>query len=192
MVRHEGGNLTKFLALDKVLPNRHFLQVLEFTPPEAESQTVLELRYDPTWLAILRITHVLDSQRFAQAPPEGIEETQPSIEDIQFVKDRYKQVYQREDLVIPDNFTRTQPAFVPDAPRAPSNVPSYGQTNELMSLLELDNLFHASPQNNVPNFAPTGSDSSMPCSASPRDTYSSVPSVVDNPEEIELDLEDDE
>ena len=71
--------MTRFLALDKCLPRRQFLSVLNVTPPlpvptatensdapsEDEKQTTrpsrYRLEYDPEWLAIVRKTHHLTS-----------------------------------------------------------------------------------------------------------------------------------
>ncbi|XP_052190135.1 lariat debranching enzyme isoform X2 [Diospyros lotus] len=51
LVQHpEGGQVTKFLALDKCLPGRKFLQVIEI---ESEPGPY-EIQYDEEWLAITR------------------------------------------------------------------------------------------------------------------------------------------
>ncbi|KAJ4966065.1 hypothetical protein NE237_017914 [Protea cynaroides] len=51
LVQHgEGGAVTKFLALDKCLPRRKFLQIVEF---ESEPGPY-EIHYDEEWLAITR------------------------------------------------------------------------------------------------------------------------------------------
>ncbi|KAK9802843.1 hypothetical protein WJX73_005943 [Symbiochloris irregularis] len=56
---------TRFLALDKCLPKRRFLQVVHF--PDAHGAH--ELSYDAEWLAILRGTHGLLSLQRRQYPP---------------------------------------------------------------------------------------------------------------------------
>ncbi|KAG6807973.1 hypothetical protein H0H92_005862 [Tricholoma furcatifolium] len=51
---HLGSSVTKFLALDKCLPRRTFLEVLDIPSPSLEPPT---LSFDPVWLAILRAFH---------------------------------------------------------------------------------------------------------------------------------------
>ena len=50
--KHEGGKITKFLALGKVLPGNEFLQILDIEP-ETPSQGPAQLCYDPEWLEIV-------------------------------------------------------------------------------------------------------------------------------------------
>eukprot|EP00536_Pseudo-nitzschia_multiseries_P016266 jgi/Psemu1/220743/e_gw1.1061.11.1 len=47
--------MTKFLALDKCLPRRHFLSLLN--QPKTYATEKHHLEYDPEWLAILKQTH---------------------------------------------------------------------------------------------------------------------------------------
>lgn len=54
--RHEGsGKITKFLALDKPLPGRQFLQVLDLPVPAALERSP-KLEYDVEWLSVLKKT----------------------------------------------------------------------------------------------------------------------------------------
>ena len=107
VVPHPSGRLTKFLALDKCLPRRQFLQVV--TVGEAVTEPVL--RYCPAWLAVLRSTaHLLSVERKPRyTPGPGTTERwdfSPSQEELTSVRERFSQ-----DLEIPYNFEQTALAY---------------------------------------------------------------------------------
>lgn len=56
-VKHVGGKTTKFLSLDKCLPKRRHMRIIEFGLSNAEASDNFELEYDEEWLAIVRATN---------------------------------------------------------------------------------------------------------------------------------------
>ncbi|KAJ9575911.1 hypothetical protein L9F63_007223 [Diploptera punctata] len=99
---------TKFLALDKCLPRRKFLQIVEV---EHDFEKPIELEYDLEWLTIVHNTnHLLSVKKNNQyMPGPGCEERwdfRPTKEEMNFVHDKFD-----GNFVIPQNFTQTVVPF---------------------------------------------------------------------------------
>jgi hypothetical protein len=110
------AKVTHFLALDKVLPRRHFLQILEIPTPDADSSNgtnEMRLSYDPEWLAVLKSTDHLNSVKpkpcFMPGPGCGSRfDFTPSQEEIDQVTKLFANEFQ-----VPNNFVQTAPVFQP-------------------------------------------------------------------------------
>ncbi|EFA77865.1 Debranching enzyme [Heterostelium album PN500] len=101
---HPDNTTTKFLALDKVLPNRDFLQILDFEvqpnrqqqQPQQEQQQQqqqnqqLKLQYDVEWLSILYNT-------------KSITDNHKNHYNTPLSRDLFKNLYTDEDLKNIDN-----------------------------------------------------------------------------------------
>lgn len=139
-----GHPVTRFLALDKCLPGRDFLQVVEL-----EARGPLEFEYDPEWLAIMRSTNDTINLRHQHRPLPGMGgmRSGPKASDKQFVEQLLEQ---RGSQAIPHNFQPTVPAYNPTAqgPKAKGRMPTQSirnpQTVELLDMLQLPyNLDHS-------------------------------------------------
>uniref|UniRef100_A0A8C9RFB4 Debranching RNA lariats 1 n=1 Tax=Scleropages formosus TaxID=113540 RepID=A0A8C9RFB4_SCLFO len=132
---------TKFLSLDKCLPHRDFLQIVEVAERTSLSE---RLEYDPEWLAILKATDGLQKvSRNHWNPPQdnGLHSrwdfSQSEAEMLNVVADL------GGELQIPENFSMTTPPYDPSRPQ-PHLPPSYStnpQTTELCALLGLTDIY---------------------------------------------------
>ncbi|KAK9537314.1 hypothetical protein VZT92_004943 [Zoarces viviparus] len=133
--------VTKFLSLDKCLPHREFLQIVDVPERPGSSEG---LEYDPEWLAILKSTNSLQNTApHPWNPPEnnGLHQrwdfTPSEAAMMQVVKDL------GGDLAVPDNFSRTVQPYDPNKPQ-PHATPSCStnpQTTELCATLGLTDLY---------------------------------------------------
>ncbi|XP_071340001.1 lariat debranching enzyme [Trachinotus anak] len=133
--------VTKFLSLDKCLPYREFLQIVDVPERPGSSEG---LEYDPEWLAILKATNSLQrTTPYPWNPPEnnGLHErwdfTASEAAMMQVVEDL------NGELAIPDNFSRTVTPYNPNKPQ-PHATPSCNtnpQTTELCATLGLTDIY---------------------------------------------------
>ncbi|EDU40237.1 lariat debranching enzyme [Pyrenophora tritici-repentis] len=142
---------TKFLALDKCLPKRSFLQLLEIESyAPAELQRPLQLHYDKEWLAITRVfaDHLQVGDPHAQVPTDkGDAFYQPLVEkEMDWVE---QNIVQTNNMAIPENFAQTAPVYDPalgihvrDPPQEYSNP----HTQTFCDLLQIPNVFDASDE----------------------------------------------
>lgn len=142
---------TKFLALDKCLPKRHFLQLLELTPHSpSDLQRPLQLEYDAEWLAITRVfagdLQVGDPD--AQVPADkGDAYYRPLIEEqIVWVEEN---IVRPGKMAIPHDFAQTAPVYDPSQGiRVLEEPQEYDNphTQAFCDLLQIPNAFHASAE----------------------------------------------
>ena len=105
---------TQFLALDKCLPNRHFLQMLEMKPHgDAEDlQSHTSLAYDKEWLAISRVfASDLTFGNPTASVPQDKGETQYASEIAAQEAWVEENLVQKNLMTIPENFSMTAPPF---------------------------------------------------------------------------------
>ncbi|XP_018052069.1 PREDICTED: lariat debranching enzyme [Atta colombica] len=105
-----GARVTKFLALDKCLPKRKFLQVLEV---RSQEDGPIQLNYDLEWLTILHLTnHLLSIKSSIHYMPGqyggGRWTYTPTAKEKQTVYEKFG-----SNLRIPLNFTRTVKPYDP-------------------------------------------------------------------------------
>lgn len=107
-IPHEDGLTTKFLALDKCLPKRRFLQILNI-PHDRNLKT--EICYDLEWLTILRLTnHLLSVKRVLNymPGPTGTERYSftPTEQEKSITLEKFG-----GNLKVPQNFEKTAPGY---------------------------------------------------------------------------------
>ncbi|GBC00050.1 hypothetical protein RclHR1_03720011 [Rhizophagus clarus] len=135
---------TKFLALDKCLPERDFLQVVDF--PEANGN--LEFSYDEEWLAIIKATqeYFTLSPDAVSLPPENEIQKQIDVE-LRWVQENISQI--EAGLVIPRNFQPTAPAYGQQQTFILQQPFKNPQTEAFTNLLNVQNKINPGGQNPI-------------------------------------------
>ena len=110
---------TRFLALDKCLPNRKFLQLLEIEPKSKGSTSSYSrpyrLSYDKEWLAITRVFAPdlsLGNPQVSVPPNKGNAHYLPMIESEEEWVER--NLVAQGKMFIPEDFEITAPVFDPE------------------------------------------------------------------------------
>ena len=145
---------TRFLALDKCLPNRYFLQLLDVEPISqlsssgASPEPPYHLSYDKEWLAITRVfasdLHIGNPS--AGVPPNrGERYYQPLIAaEEKWVEEN---VEKKDLMQIPEDFEITAPVYDPNENIGPYEQPleyTNPHTARFCELLQIPNPFHLS------------------------------------------------
>lgn len=124
-VPHDNNESTRFVALDKCLPNKKFLDFLTIGDDEEDTQstdvqTLPLIEYDLEWLTVLYLTNNLlnVSKNYTKLPLQpGPGDPQDNVQRYEFTptKEEMDAVLKKfnGDLKIPNNFTQTVQAYDP-------------------------------------------------------------------------------
>lgn len=171
------GECTRFLSLDKCLPGRDFLQVIDF--PDAVGEK--KFSYDAEWLAITKQTHPLlrfDARNSNPPPPISLSEEEISLMENMLEKEK--------GHYIPENFEPTQEPYDPATRQKrgvmPRQVAVNPQTCQFLTMLGLDNPFSRERSNEDNMFGNKKSYNN--------NMKEFVVVQAENPEDIQLDDDD--
>jgi lariat debranching enzyme len=154
------NKVVRFLALDKCLPGRKFLQLLEIspytssenglTPVMPKSRPKPRFEYDPEWLAITRVFAsdiVLGDKNGKASDDQGEAHYRPLIEIEQtWVNEN---IVEKGKLEIPENFVLTAPTFEVGMPEIVDEGPleyNNPQMEQFCDLVGIENKFFATEE----------------------------------------------
>ncbi|KAL8821402.1 MAG: hypothetical protein Q9223_000551 [Gallowayella weberi] len=140
---------TEFLALDKCLPNRKFLQILEVNPISETSTSASTapygLAYDKEWLAITRAFSSINPTTSPIPPDAGESHYRSLIEaEASWVEEN---LVKTGKMAVPANFETTAPVYDPVVGLYPKEHPreyTNPQTVAFCDMLGIENFFDAS------------------------------------------------
>ena len=151
--QHITNKTTKFLALDKCLPGRHFLQLLTI-PSETNVDIIrpLKLEYDREWLAITRAS-ALHEPLLLGIPEIGVPKAATQFEYEKRIDTANNWVDENvfdSALAVPENFERVAPVY----DGGNWNLPQYSQVEEFPNpqtahfckMLQIPNSFEISEE----------------------------------------------
>lgn len=122
LLNHPSGTSTRFLALDKCLPGRDFLQILDIDPSssdplltERDEHGAYRFFYDEEWLSILKASMPFYSTSMAPA-------ALPATLDLTEAKKQLKEggVTGASSLLVSNEFHLSAPVYDPNNPNAPT------------------------------------------------------------------------
>lgn len=149
------NKITHFLALDKCLPNRKFLQIMDIDPISETNSSTTEppqLTYDKEWLAVTRVfaregdpTRRFSAER-ALPPNKGEGYYAPLIEAEMAWVDEHIIKWRESGVTIPENFEQTAAVYDPSVSIQTTVQPfeyTNPQTVAFCEMLGIENHFDA-------------------------------------------------